>query len=190
MDRQKASPLPVTIARQSAQEAEAMTRLLENLEDLYFDELRDLTDAGEQKARALEQMAAVARSNDVRSRLIKESGLTQMQVSRMREVFGPAKQQSRAHHARGIEGLLRGGLDLAAMMAEPRVKDIGMLIAANNAQQYELAGFGTACTLAEILGREEEAQLLRRIATQKKHSERDLAQALRSLSPAPPNPET
>lgn len=59
-----------------------------------------------------------------------------------------------------MEGIVAEGVEIIEEEADDEVKDAGLIAAAQRVEHYEMAGYGTACTCAEILGDKEGATLL------------------------------
>jgi ferritin-like metal-binding protein YciE len=59
-----------------------------------------------------------------------------------------------------MEGIIAEGAEMFEEEADSEVKDAGLISAAQRVEHYEIAGYGTARTYAEILGDTEGAQLL------------------------------
>jgi hypothetical protein len=63
-------------------------------------------------------------------------------------------------NSEAIEGLIRQGEQLMEEQAEPEVLDAGLIVAAQKVEHYEIAGYGTVRTYAELLGKGEIAKTL------------------------------
>ena len=75
-----------------------------------------------------------------------------------------------------MEGLIEEGKDLIDEDAEPEVMDAGLIGAAQKVEHYEIAGYGTVRTYAQMLGNDQAARLLQQTldeegATNKKLTE-------------------
>jgi ferritin-like metal-binding protein YciE len=60
-----------------------------------------------------------------------------------------------------MEGIVAEGAELIEEEADDEVKDAGLIVAAQRVEHYEMAGYGTARTYAELLGDKEDANLLK-----------------------------
>ena len=52
----------------------------------------------------------------------------------------------------GIEGLIKEGSEMIHENVLPEEKDAGLIAAAQRVEHYEIAGYGTVATYAELLG--------------------------------------
>lgn len=58
--------------------------------------------------------------------------------------------------------------------AEPEVRDAGMIAATQRVKHYEISGYGTARTYAQLLGRISWASLLQQTLDEEKETDRKL----------------
>ena len=63
-------------------------------------------------------------------------------------------------HPPGILFMAGPSIRAGAIPANAGVLDAGLIVLAQKAQHYEIAGYGSACTFANILGRPEDAKAL------------------------------
>jgi ferritin-like metal-binding protein YciE len=125
---------------------------LETIKDLYIHELEDLYDAENQILQALPKMAEAAASPELRRAFEEHQKQTEGQVQRLDRIFQQMGEKPKGEKCKGMAGLLAEGEKLLKEKAEPEVKDAGMIGAAQKVEHYEMAGYGTAATLADRLG--------------------------------------
>jgi ferritin-like metal-binding protein YciE len=133
---------------------------LENLEDLYIHELRDLYSAEKQLIRALPKMAKAAKNEELAAGFKKHLEQTKEHAARIETILAEHRQSTRGSRCKGMEGLIAEGAEMIEEKADPEVKDAGLISAAQRVEHYEIAGYGTARTYAEMLGDNEGARLL------------------------------
>ena len=68
--------------------------------------------------------------------------------------------------------------------AEPAVKDAGLIAAAQRVEHYEMAGYGTARTYAELLGETEAASLLQQTLDEEGATDKKLTALSQSINVA------
>jgi len=133
---------------------------LESLQDLYFHELKDLFSAETQLIEALPKMAKAATD----PKLIKgfETHLveTKEHAKRLEQILQSHEETTKGPKCKGMEGLIAEGADMIDEDAEDDVRDAGLISAAQRVEHYEIAGYGTARTYAELLGDDKGAELL------------------------------
>ncbi len=59
-----------------------------------------------------------------------------------------------------MEGLVAEGAEMLGEEAEPDVMDAGLISAAQHVEHYEMAGYGTVRTYAQLLGHDGQAERL------------------------------
>jgi ferritin-like metal-binding protein YciE len=69
---------------------------------------------------------------------------------------------------------------MIAEEADIEVKDAGLIAAAQRVEHYEMAGYGTARTYAELLGDKEGAQLLALTLEEERHTHQKLSELAKS----------
>jgi ferritin-like metal-binding protein YciE len=79
-----------------------------------------------------------------------------------------------------MEGVIAEGAEMIEEEADDEVKDAGLIAAAQRVEHYEMAGYGTARTYAELLGDKEGAQLLALTLEEERHTDQKLSQLAKS----------
>jgi ferritin-like metal-binding protein YciE len=133
---------------------------LDSLRNLYIEELRDLYSAEKQLVQALPKMAKGASSQQLQKAFQDHLKQTEGHVQRLEQIFEKMDVSSRGKKCKGMEGLVEEGAEMLEEEGEPSVIDAGLIGAAQRVEHYEIAGYGTARTLAEHLGETEAARML------------------------------
>lgn len=133
---------------------------LNNLEDLFQHELKDLYSAEQQILKALPLMAEAADHQELRRAFQEHEQVTRDQVRRLDMIADELGFDLKGHKCKGIEGIIAEGNDLMKTKADPDVLDAGLIGSAQRVEHYEIAGYGTARTFARRLGHDRAAQLL------------------------------
>jgi ferritin-like metal-binding protein YciE len=135
---------------------------LESLKDLYLEQLKDLYSAETQLLDALPKMADGASAPDLKQAFSEHLRQTQEHVRRLERIFGTLGESPKGHTCEGMKGLVREGEQMLQMKGEPAVLDAGLIAAAQRVEHYEIAGYGTVRTYAELLGHDDQVALLER----------------------------
>lgn len=131
------------------------------LEKLFVDSLKDLYDAEHQIITALPKMAAAASHQDLKRSLQQHLDVTRQQTQRLEQVFKTIDQSPSRKKCVGMEGLIREGEQhMQELMNDQNALDAGLIASAQKVEHYEIAGYGTAKTYAQMLGHREAASLL------------------------------
>jgi ferritin-like metal-binding protein YciE len=150
---------------------------LENLHSLLVEELQDLYSAENQIIEALPDMIDEASSPDLKNALQQHLEETRGQVRRLDQIFSQLPNVKKdGKTCKGMKGILKDGQDLLDTDAEPEVLDAGMIAAAQRVEHYEIAGYGTVRTYAQLVGRKDWAQLLEQTLNEEKQADQKLNQ--------------
>lgn len=133
---------------------------IDSLQELLVEELRDLYSAENQIIKALPKMAKNASSRELRSAFENHLKETEGQVERLETIFDELGVSPKGKKCKGMEGLIEEGKELMEEDIEDEVLDAGLIAAAQRVEHYEMAGYGTARTYAELLGMNQAARLL------------------------------
>lgn len=144
---------------------------LNNLEDLYVHELRDIYNAEKQITQALPKLAKAASNEDLKTGFEQHLEQTRGHVQRLEKIFKRLDASSGGEKCKGMEGLLEEGSRFLNEKAQPDVLDSGMIVAAQKVEHYEIAAYGSLCKYAEVLGYEDDAQLLQQTLHEEKETD-------------------
>jgi ferritin-like metal-binding protein YciE len=133
---------------------------LETLKDLYVNELRDLYNAENQLTKALPKMAKGASSDELKEAFEKHLEQTKGHVQRLEEVFEDIDEKPKGKTCQAMKGLIEEGSEVLKADGEDSVIDAGLIVAAQKVEHYEIAGYGSLRTFAQLLGKDKSAELL------------------------------
>ena len=153
---------------------------LENLRDLYVDELKDLYSAEKQLVKALPKMAKNATNPKLRKAFEDHLAETEGHVERLEQIFETLESSPRGKKCVGMEGLIEEAKELLEEDAQEDVLDAGLISKAQHVEHYEMAGYGTVRTYAMILGENEHARLLEQTLNEEKNADKLLTQLAES----------
>lgn len=124
---------------------------MNTLEQLLVEELRDIYGAEKQLVKALPKLAGGASRRELRDVIDGHLALTKTQVERLEAIFERLNVQPNAKPCKGMEGIIDEGAEL--LRQEPNMfRDLQLIGAAQRAEHYEVAAYGTARAVAEQLG--------------------------------------
>ena len=133
---------------------------LKSFDDLYVMQLRDLHSAETQLLAALPKMAEAATHAELRQAFETHLTQTQRHVQRLEQIFQGLGKDPGGHTCAAMKGLVAEGQEVINANADDAVRDAGLIAAAQRVEHYEIAGYGTARTFAQQLGRADDARLL------------------------------
>lgn len=138
-----------------------MAEKLKNLSDLLVDQLKDLYSAETQIISALPKMARAANSQELRASFEEHLVQTKNQKTRIEQMFEHLEGAPHGKKCVGMEGLLSEGDEVLQENMESEVRDAALIAAAQKVEHYEISGYGTAATFADMLGHKEVARLIK-----------------------------
>jgi ferritin-like metal-binding protein YciE len=133
---------------------------LATLQDLYFREMKDLYNAEKQLISALPKMVKTANNQELAAGFQEHLEQTMGHAQRLEQILSRHKQSTRGAKCKGMEGIIAEGAEMIEEEADTKVKDAGLISAAQRIEHYEIAGYGTARAYAELVGDKEDAELL------------------------------
>jgi ferritin-like metal-binding protein YciE len=131
-----------------------------SLNDVLKHELADLYSAEKQLMDALPKVAQAATHPRLREALEQHLEETRGHVRRLEEIFRGRGMSAPSEHCEGMEGLIEEGEEVVTATGDPAAKDAALIAAAQRVEHYEIAGYGTARTLAGELGLDDAKSLL------------------------------
>lgn len=155
----------------------------DSLRELYIDELRDLYNAETQLVKALPKMAKTASNHQLREAFEEHLRQTSEQVSRLEQIFAHLEQKPSGKKCLGMQGLVK---EAAEIMREDYAEDVmnsAIIGAAQRVEHYEIAGYGTARALAELLGETEHVSLLGQTLEEERQANNKLTELSQEINP-------
>ena len=153
---------------------------LDSLKDLYIHELKDLFSAEQQLVKALPKMAKAASHKELATGFQQHLEQTKEHAQRLQQILTSHKQTTRGSKCKGVEGIVAEGAEMIEEEADAEVKDAGLIAAAQRVEHYEMAGYGTARTYAELLGDQEGARLLQTTFEEERQTDQKLSKLAKS----------
>jgi len=154
---------------------------LNDLNDLFVHELKDLYSAEQQILKALPKMAAATTHQELRQAFVEHEQMTRDQVRRLDMIADDLGVDLKGHKCKGIEGIIDEGEDLLKTKADADVLDAGLIGAAQRVEHYEIAGYGTARTFAQRLGHTRAAELLQQTLDEEGNTDKRLTRIAESM---------
>lgn len=148
---------------------------LMNLDDLLVDELKDLYSAESQLITALPKMAKAATSDELRMDFQEHLEQTRTQKDRIDQMFEHLQGTPKGKKCAGMEGIIKEGEEVLSEDMQPEVKDAALIASAQKAEHYEISGYGTAATYADMLGHKEVADLLKQTLSEEENTDKKLS---------------
>ena len=155
---------------------------LNTLHDLFVGELKDLYSAETQLTKALPKMAKAAKSEELRNAFKEHLEETKNQIARLETVFKELEMTPKGKKCKAMAGLVEEGKEMMEMEGEDAVKDAALIAAAQRVEHYEIAGYGTVRTYAQLLGLDDIANLLQETLDEEAATDEKLTELAQSIN--------
>jgi ferritin-like metal-binding protein YciE len=155
---------------------------LENLQQLFVKELRDLYDAENQITDALPKLIDAAQHSELKNALQQHLNVTQQQITRLDRIFQMLNEKPAGETCKGMKGVIKEGDEIVSQGGDPSTVDAGIISAAQRVEHYEMAGYGTVRTYAELLGQNEMARLLDQTLKEEQEADKTLSQIAKAVN--------
>ncbi len=146
-----------------------------SMQDLFVEQIQDLYDAEQRLVKALPKMAEAAASNELRNAFTDHLEQTKGHVKRLEQVFSEVGEDAGGQICEAMKGLIAEGEEMIEDVKPSPLRDAGLIATANRVEHYEMAGYGTARTLAESLGLSHSANLLQQTLDEVKRADANLS---------------
>jgi ferritin-like metal-binding protein YciE len=149
---------------------------IDSLRKLYVEELKDLYSAEKQILQALPKMVKKATHPQLKNAFQEHLQVTEGHVERLDRIFEALGKPARGKKCKAMEGLLEEGKEMMSEDMEDDVMDAALISAAQRVEHYEMAGYGTVRTWAELLGESAAAKLLQQTLDEERDADTSLTQ--------------
>ena len=146
---------------------------IKSAQEFFVDELKDIYSAEKQAIRAYPKLAKSTESEELKQALQTHLEETKGQVERLDRVFGILEKRPTGKTCEGMKGVLAESAEALEVEAGP-LRDAALIAAAQRAEHYEMAAYGTVIALAKAMGQDEIAGLLSETLEQEKATDQKL----------------
>jgi ferritin-like metal-binding protein YciE len=156
----------------------------EALEQLYLEQLKDLYSAESQAVKVLPRMAKAAKSEELRQAFETHLEQTTSQRDEVEQLITARGGKARGHTCKGMQGILEEALEAMTKhkKSPPMIADAALIGAAQRSEHYEIAGYGTTRSIAELVGDKNGVKVLDRIAQEEGDTDKLLTTIAQNLT--------
>jgi ferritin-like metal-binding protein YciE len=158
--------------------------MIDSLQELYVEELKDLHSAERQIIEALPRMIKAAKSDALRDALSEHLVVTKNQLSRLDEILEGLGKKGTGKRCKDMEGILTEGKELLSEKPAEEINDTAIIAATLHVEHYEMAGYIGAALHARQLGETKAEKLLKMSLAEEDKAGRDLAQLAEKMPAA------
>lgn len=142
------------------------------LEEFFIDSLKDIYWAEKHLTKALAKMQKAATSEELASAFADHLTVTQEHVARVEKVFELLDKKPQAKKCEAMEGLIKEGEDIISETEKgSSTRDVGLILAAQKVEHYEIATYGGLAQLAKTMGRDDIKQILGQTLDEEKQAD-------------------
>lgn len=139
-----------------------------NLHELLILKLQSLYDIEKELVKALPKMAKNATSDELREAFENHLQETEGHVERLEQALRLLEVEPKAEKVAGIRGIAEDGSWVIKNVRDDAARDAALIAAAQYAEHYEMAGYGSAAEWARMMGHVEVEELLNKTLAEEK----------------------
>ena len=145
------------------------------LMELFIDEIKDIYWAENHLVKALPKMKKAATSSTLVTAIDNHLEETKMHVTRLEQVFELLGKKPQAKKCDAMEGLAKEGEGIIEDTEDgTATRDVGIILASQKVEHYEIATYGGLSQLAKTLGLMDVAALLDQTLAEEKAADENL----------------
>ncbi len=145
------------------------------LKDFFTDELKDIYWAEKHLVKTLPKMQKAATSPELQDAFAEHLEVTKTHVDRLEQAFESLGKKAQAKKCEAMEGITKEGESIIEDTEEDTAtRDVGLILAAQKVEHYEIATYGGLAQLAITLGLDEVAGLLEETLAEEKEADQTL----------------
>ena len=159
------------------------------VQDLITDEIKDLYSAEKQLTKAIPKMAKGSNDENLKAAFSAHLKETEGQVERLEQVADMLGISPGGKKCVGMEGCIKEGAEALEEEGDETVLDLGLIGSGTRVEHYEMAGYLTAISLAQRIGKSEVVDLLKASLAEEHAAEQKLRRIGADLLKAAPAEE-
>jgi ferritin-like metal-binding protein YciE len=145
------------------------------LEKYFHDALKDIYWAEKHLTKALPKMQKAATTDQLKSAIQDHLEQTKEHITRVEQVFEIIGKKAQAKKCEAMEGLVKEGESIMEETEDGSMtRDVGIIMAAQKVEHYEIATYGGLVTLAKTMGLEDAANILGQTLEEEKQTDAGL----------------
>ena len=159
-----------------------MTEMEESkFHEMFLESIQDIYDAEKQALKAMPKVMKAVTSPELRSALEQHLTETEQQVTRLEQVFETLGEKAKGKHCNAMEGLIEELNETIESTDEgTMVRDAALIGSIQKQEHYEIASYGSARTMARLMGHDEVADLLQQTLDEEGATDKKLTQLAES----------
>ena len=145
------------------------------LQKFLLDSLKDIYWAEKHLAKALPKLGKSATSEELRNAFKEHASVTEEHVARLEQIFEMLGKNAQAKKCEAMAGLSKEADSIVEETEDgTSTRDVGLIMAAQKVEHYEIATYGGLVQLTKILGLSEASDLLSQTLAEEKEADETL----------------
>src|SRR3982751_3731606 len=145
------------------------------LQKFFVDSLKDIYWAEKHLTKALPKMQKAATTEELKSAIEEHIGQTEEHIKRLEQVFESMGKKAQAKKCDAMEGLVKEGESIVEETEDGSMtRDVGIIMAAQKVEHYEIATYGGLVQLAMTMGMDDAADILHQTLEEEKQTDAGL----------------
>ncbi|HEY1869541.1 MAG TPA: ferritin-like domain-containing protein [Chitinophagaceae bacterium] len=145
--------------------------------EFFTDELKDIYWAEKHIVATLPKMQRAATTSELQQAFADHLEASKTHVSRLEQAFQLLGEKAQAKKCDAMAGIIEEGKDIIAETEKgTATRDVGLILAAQKVEHYEISTYGGLCQLAKTLGKGDVADLLYETLQEEKQTDELLTQ--------------
>jgi ferritin-like metal-binding protein YciE len=147
----------------------------EMLQKFLYDSLKDIYWAEKHLTKAIPKLSKAATSEELSSALDEHLEVTEGHIEKLEQVFELLGKKAQAKKCEAMEGLTKEAESIVEETEEgTSTRDVGIIMAAQKVEHYEIATYGGLVQLTKTMGLTEASDLLAEILGEEKEADEKL----------------
>ncbi|SEF12243.1 Ferritin-like metal-binding protein YciE [Rhizobiales bacterium GAS191] len=146
------------------------------LNDLFFEQMKDIYFAEKQIYKTLPKMAKATRLPELKEAFLTHREQTQGHIERLERVFEILGKRAQTNPCEAIKGIIAEGDETVEDFGKSEAIDAGLIAAGQAVEHYEMARYGALIAWAKQLGMQDAAALLSETLQEEKKADQLLTQ--------------
>jgi ferritin-like metal-binding protein YciE len=147
------------------------------LQKFFEDSLKDIYWAEKNLTKALPKMKEASTTEELKNAIEEHLAQTETHVQRLEQVFELIGKKAQAKKCDAMEGLIKEGESIVEETEDGSMtRDVGIIMAAQKVEHYEIATYGGLAQIATTMGLDEAADLLNETLDEEKETDKLLTE--------------
>lgn len=147
---------------------------LDNLRDVFHEQMKDIYSAEKQLSEAMPDLIKATYSSKLKKAFESHLEETKQHMETVRQILDDMDVNPGSTKCDAMEGLVKEARAMAKKQGDKDARDVGLICAAQKAEHYEIATYGSLRTWAKMLGEKDIADKLNELLDQEYEADNKL----------------